>query len=240
MAKKNTPETPAKPPRFERLRQIGQAYSMTAKVDKFVGLITFAFFMLGWGAVVAVGIIVDAVGLLANQSVYFAIIGFTVGILVALIIFGRRVERAAYAQVAGQPGAGAAVAEGVRGWTVTPAVAGTRQQDLVSRAVGRPGIVLIGEGDINRVRGLLQNETKRLSKLVADTPVHEIIVGEGPGTIPLAKVQRSLQKLPRALKPAEVTEVRRRLAALGGMMEQMPIPKGPMPKGGRVPRGKQR
>lgn len=233
MATKNTAETPAKPPRFERLRQIGQAYSMTAKVDKFVGLITFAFFMLGWGVFVAVGIIV-------KLEVYFAIIGFAVGILVALIMFGRRVERAAYAQVAGQPGAGAAVAEGVRGWTVTPAVAATRQQDLVSRAVGRPGIVLIGEGDINRVRGLLQNETKRLSKLVADTPVHEIIVGEGPGTIPLAKVQRSLQKLPRALKPAEVTEVRRRLAALGGMMEQMPIPKGPMPKGGRVPRGKQR
>jgi hypothetical protein len=233
MATKNTAETPAKPPRFERLRQIGQAYSMTAKVDKFVGLITFAFFMLGWGVFVAVGIIV-------KLEVYFAVIGFAVGILVALIMFGRRVERAAYAQVAGQPGAGAAVAEGVRGWTVTPAVAATRQQDLVSRAVGRPGIVLIGEGDINRVRGLLQNETKRLSKLVADTPVHEIIVGEGPGTIPLAKVQRSLQKLPRVLKPAEVTEVRRRLAALGGMMEQMPIPKGPMPKGGRVPRGKQR
>ena len=233
MATKNTAETPAKPPRFERLRQIGQAYSMTAKVDKFVGLITFAVFMLAWGAFVAVGFIID-------KKVYFAVIGFAVGILVALIIFGRRVERAAYAQVAGQPGAGAAVAEGVRGWTVTPAVAATRQQDLVSRAVGRPGIVLIGEGDINRVRGLLQNETKRLSKLVADTPVHEIIVGEGPGTIPLAKVQRSLQKLPRALKPAEVTEVRRRLAALGGMMEQMPIPKGPMPKGGRVPRGKQR
>ena len=233
MATKNTAETPAKPPRFERLRQIGQAYSMTAKVDKFVGLITFAFFMLGWGVFVAVGIIV-------KLEVYFAVIGFAVGILVALIMFGRRVERAAYAQVAGQPGAGAAVAEGVRGWTVTPAVAATRQQDLVSRAVGRPGIVLIGEGDINRVRGLLQNETKRLSKLVADTPVHEIIVGEGPGTIPLAKVQRSLQKLPRALKPAEVTEVSRRLAALGGMMEQMPIPKGPMPKGGRVPRGKQR
>ncbi len=233
MATKNTAETPAKPPRFERLRQIGQAYSMTAKVDKFVGLITFAFFMLGWGVFVAVGIIV-------KLEVYFAVIGFAVGILVALIMFGRRVARAAYAQVAGQPGAGAAVAEGVRGWTVTPAVAATRQQDLVSRAVGRPGIVLIGEGDINRVRGLLQNETKRLSKLVADTPVHEIIVGEGPGTIPLAKVQRSLQKLPRALKPAEVTEVRRRLAALGGMMEQMPIPKGPMPKGGRVPRGKQR
>ncbi|MEI7648052.1 MAG: DUF4191 family protein, partial [Actinomycetes bacterium] len=101
MATKNTAETPAKPPRFERLRQIGQAYSMTAKVDKFVGLITFAFFMLGWGVFVAVGIIV-------KLEVYFAVIGFAVGILVALIMFGRRVERAAYAQVAGQLGAGAA------------------------------------------------------------------------------------------------------------------------------------
>ena len=67
MAKKNIAETPAKSPRFARLRQIGQAYSMTAKVDKFVGLITFAFFMLGWGAVVAVGIIVDAVGILGMR-----------------------------------------------------------------------------------------------------------------------------------------------------------------------------
>ncbi|CAB4866870.1 unannotated protein [freshwater metagenome] len=235
MAKNSTTETAPKEPRFTRLRQIGQAYSMTAKVDKFVGLITFAFFMLGWGVVVGIGFFLPS-----NTHIAYAIIGIPVGILVALVIFGRRVERAAYAQVDGQPGAAAAVAEGTKGWTITPAVQINRQQDLVSRAVGRPGIVLIAEGDTNRVRALLATETKRLNKLAADVPITEIIVGDGPGTIGLAKVQRALQKLPRKLKPAEVTEVRRRLAALGGMMESMPIPKGPMPKGGRVPRGKQR
>jgi hypothetical protein len=46
--------------------------------------------------------------------------------------------------------------------------------------------------------------------------------------------------LPKQLAPAQVTEVRQRLNALGGLMQAMPIPKGPMPKGGKVPRGKVR
>lgn len=223
----------ATPAKKGRLRQIGEAYSMTRKADRWVGYVVFAYFMLGWGAVVAVGVIVE-------QALYFAIIGFPVGIILALVMFGRRVERAAYAQVEGQPGAAAAVVQGVRGWTMTPGVAANKQQDLVSRAVGRPGIVLIGEGDPIRVRSLMSNERKRMTRFVPDAPVTEIIIGEGEGLVPLRKVQRTVQKLPRTLKPAEVTEVRRRLGALGGLMEQMPIPKGPMPKGGRVPRGKMR
>jgi len=206
---------------------------MTRKVDRRVGLVVFGFFMLGWGAVVAIGIVF-------KQELYFAIIGLPVGVILALVIFGRRVERAAYAQVEGQPGAAAAIIQGVRGWTMTPAVAANKQQDLVSRAVGRPGIVLIGEGDPQRVRSLMANERKRMTRFVPDAPVTELIVGIGEGTIPLRKVQRTVQKLPRKLRPAEVTEIRRRLGALGGFMEQMPIPKGPMPKGGRVPRGKAR
>jgi len=231
--KKSDDSAPAAPAKKGRLRQIGEAYSMTRKVDRWVGLVIFAFFMLGWGAVVAVGIFVE-------QALYFAIIGLPVGLIVSLIIFGRRVERAAYAQVEGQPGAAAAVIQGVRGWTMTPAVAANKQQDMVSRAVGRAGVVLIGEGDPIRLRLLLANERKRMTRFVPDAPVTEIIVGEGEGTVPLRKVQRKVQKLPRKLKPAEVTEIRRRLGALGGLMEQMPIPKGPMPKGGRVPRGKMR
>ena len=42
-------------------------------------------------------------------------------------------------------------------------------------------------------------------------------------------------KLPRNLKTPQVTEVNRRLKALGTM--NLPIPKGPMPKGMRMPRG---
>ena len=62
------------------------------------------------------------------------------------VVFGRRAERGAYQQIEGQPGAAPprytpCVAAGR-----FPAVAVSRQQDVVDRAVGRPGVVLVAEG----------------------------------------------------------------------------------------------
>lgn len=219
--------------RFRRLRQILDAYRMTRKADRWVGWVLLGTFLAGWGLVVGIG-------LLLGPSVYFALLGLPVGVMLALIVFGRRAERAAYSQVEGQPGAAAAVMQNIRGWTITPAVAANRQQDLVSRAIGRPGIVLLGEGDPQRVAGLLATERKKLARYVPDAPIHEVSVGVYADQVPLRKVQSTLRKLPKALAPAQVTEVRQRLNALGGLMQAMPIPKGPMPKGGKVPRGKVR
>ena len=68
-------------------------------------------------------------------------------VLTGTAIFGRRATEAMYAQVEGRPGAAAAVLQGMRGdWRVTPAVGFTRNQDLVHRVIGRPGVVLVGEG----------------------------------------------------------------------------------------------
>lgn len=226
-------ESAPRPKRFRRIRQIGEAYRMTRKADRWVGWVLLGVFLAGWGLMVGIG-------LLVGQELYFAILGLPIGVMVALIIFGRRAERAAYSQVEGQPGAGASVVQNLRGWTITPAVAANRQQDLVSRAVGRPGIVLIGEGDPQRLTTLLATERKKMARYVPDAPIHEISVGLYSKQVPLRKVQRTLQKLPKQLAPAQVTEVRQRLNALGGLAESMPIPKGPMPKGGRVPRGKVR
>ena len=53
----------------------------------------------------------------------------------------------------GQPGAAAAALRMLRrGWKTDPAIAFTKQQDVVHRVVGPPGIVLIGEGNPNRLR----------------------------------------------------------------------------------------
>jgi len=64
---------------------------------------------------------------------------------------GRRDLRAAGAEDRLQPGRGsaraaAAVLQNMRGnWRVTPAVQYSKEQDLVHRVIGRPGIVLVGE-----------------------------------------------------------------------------------------------
>src|SRR6478752_7688887 len=45
------------------------------------------------------------------------------------------------------------------------------------------------EGKPNRVRPLLAAEKKKMSRVVGDIPVHDIVVGNGEGEIPLKKLQ---------------------------------------------------
>ncbi|WP_425555544.1 DUF4191 domain-containing protein [Kitasatospora kazusensis] len=217
-----------------RLKQIRTAYQMTKKVDTKIGLIIAGVGLIVFGVFLAIGFAID-------HPVYLGILGFIVAFLAMAIVFGRRAERAAFGQMEGQPGAVAAVLGNIkRGWNANPTpVAVTRSQDAVYRAVGRPGIALIGEGNPNRVRPLLASEKKKMSRVVGDIPVHDIMVGDGEGEVPLKKLQITLMRLPRAITPAQVTETNDRLRALGDLLSKAPIPKGPMPKGARMPKGGQ-
>jgi hypothetical protein len=214
-----------------RLKQIALTYKMTRRADRKIGWI-----LAGVG-LVTVGVLL-AIGFLIGHPVYAGILGAVLALLAMAIVFGRRAERAAFGEMEGQPGAAAAVLENIgRGWTVTPAVAMNRSQDVVHRAVGRAGIVLVGEGNPNRLRSLLSSEKKKMARVVADVPVHDFVVGDDEGQVPLKKLRTTLLKLPRVLQGSQVTQVNDRLRAMGDLMSNMPIPKGPMPKGMRMPRG---
>lgn len=164
-----------------------------------------------------------------------ALVAIPAALLAATIWFSRRAMKAAYKQIDGEPGAAAAVIQGQRGsnWAVTPGVAVNRNQDLISRAVGKPGVVLISEGPSNRVVPMLANERKKTARWVPDVPIYEIQVGNEAGQVPLARLQKEINKLPRNLRGGEITEVRRRLDAIGNAASAMPIPKGPMPTSAR-------
>ncbi|MFF8956924.1 DUF4191 domain-containing protein [Streptomyces sp. NPDC014894] len=214
-----------------RLKQIALTYKMTRKADPKVGLIIAAVGIVTFGVFLAIGFWV-------GHPIYLGILGFLLAFLGMAIIFGRRAERAAFGQMEGQPGAAAAVLQNVgRGWSTTPAVAMNRNQDVVHRAVGRAGIVLVAEGNPNRLKTLLAAEKKKMARIVIDVPVHDIIVGTDEGQVPLKKVRTTMLKLPRVLNGAQVAAANDRLRALGDLMSNMPMPKGPMPKGMRMPRG---
>ncbi len=201
-----------------------QAYKMTKEHDKRVGLICFAWFL-------GVGLITGALFWWLIHPLAGVIVGIPSGMLAWMIVFGRRAERSAYAQVEGQPGA-AAAALGIlrRGWKTQPAIAVTKNQDLVHRVVGRPGIVLIGEGNPRSVRNLLAVEKKKHARVVGETPIYDIVCGdEGEDAVPVKKLAKHVMKLPKNITPADVTDVLQRLKALDAMRPQMPIPKGPMP-----------
>ncbi|MFD6419059.1 DUF4191 domain-containing protein [Streptomyces sp. NPDC060194] len=219
-----------------RLKQIALTYKMTRKADPRIGLILAAVFIGVFGVLLAIGFLIDF-------PVYLGILGFLLAFLATAIVFGRRAERAAFGQMEGQPGAAAAVLDNIgRGWTTTPAVAMNRNQDVVHRAVGKAGIVLVAEGNPNRVKSLLAAEKKKMARIVIDVPVHDLIVGRDEGQVPLKKLRTTMLKLPRVLSGPQVTATNDRLKAMGDMMSRMPIPKGPMPgsKGARMPRGKMR
>lgn len=228
--KKKEPKPPK--PGGGRLKQTFEAYSMTAKVDKLLPL----WLLLGF----AVGFALFFFLSIAFLHVIFAVLlGIFSGVLGLLIVFGQRVQKAAYSEIEGQPGAAAAALNTMKrgGWTVTPAVAVNKSQDIVHRAVGRPGIVLIGEGPPNRVGPLLDAERRRMNRFVQDIPVTDIIVGRGDGEIPLPKLIRFLRKMPKKISGREVVDTNDRLRAVGDLMANVPIPKGPMPKNMRMPKG---
>ncbi|WP_419994293.1 DUF4191 domain-containing protein [Streptomyces boninensis] len=221
----------APPENTGRLKQIALTYKMTKRADPKVGLVVAAVGIVILGALLGIGF---AIG----HPIYLGILGLLLALLGMAIVFGRRAERAAFGQMEGQPGAAAAVLDNLkRGWTVTPAVAMNRNQDVVHRAVGKAGIVLVAEGNPNRVKGLLASEKKKMSRIVADVPVHDVVVGNDEGQVPLKKLRTTMVKLPRSLSGPQVTTVNDRLKALGDLMSNMPIPKGPMPKNARMPKG---
>lgn len=217
-------------PKVGRLKKLGnnarmikQAYTLTAKNDRklpWILLITF----------VAVGTVVELIGILFGLPLVFIPLALLFALLATLVVFGRRAQGSAYRQVEGQPGAAAWVLEGMRGdWRVSSGVAGTTQLDAVHRVLGRPGVILVAEGSPARVRSLLAQEKKKVARVVGDTPIYDILVGDDEGQVPLPKLSRHVMKLPRNLSAAEVNALGRRMSALGG--SKMPVPGGPLPGG---------
>ncbi|WP_163547368.1 DUF4191 domain-containing protein [Candidatus Frankia nodulisporulans] len=210
--------------RFAQLRLV---FKLTRERDPQVLWITLA----GLLGPLALGILL---GLFVGPLYIWLPIGILLGAVLALNLFSRRVQRTAYAEMEGKPGAAAGVIERMRGdWRITPAVGINRNQDVVHRVVSRAGVIIIAEGRGRGPRELLVAEKRRIRKAVGDTPVTDIIIGSGEGEVPLPKLQSTLMRMRRTLPRGEVDTLDRRLRALGGAA--LPIPKGPIPR--NIPRG---
>ncbi len=209
------------------LSSLAQNWRMTQQVFPALPLEVGGFVIAGF---VVVGV---PVAYFVN-TLTGVLVAIPAGLLAGTFWFSRRAMRAAYRQIEGQPGAAAAVVQSLRGgWVVTPAVSVNKNQDMVSRVVGKPGVILVSEGPSSRVVHLLANERRKTSRWVPEIPIYEIQVGSEEGQIPLTKLQGQLNKLPRNLRGGEITEVRRRLDAVSTAGGGLPIPKGPIPTSAR-------
>jgi hypothetical protein len=219
----------------QRRSQLWQAFQIQRKEDKRLLPYMIAAFVVIAAAAVAVGVLIGGVTMIMVIP-----LGVVLGALVAFIIFGRRAQRSVYHKAEGQAGAAAWALDNLRGkWRVTPGVAATGHLDAVHRVIGRPGVIFVAEGSAARVKPLLAQEKKRTARLVGDVPIYDVIIGNGDGEVPLAKLERHLTKLPANITVKQMDSLESRLAALGSRTGMAAMPKGPMPTAAKM-RGVQR
>ncbi|MBM2615116.1 DUF4191 domain-containing protein [Actinoplanes sp. LDG1-06] len=210
----------------ERLKQIGQVFSFTAKQDKwFVPLLL---------AAVLIPLALTVLLVILFGWIYLPI-GIMVTLLAAVIVLNLRSNAAMMNAAEGQPGAAASLMENMRGdWRVRPAAASTTQFDMVHVVIGRPGVILLAEGNPQRVRGLLGQEKKRLAKVIGNAPLYDYVIGSDEGQLPVRKLRTTMMRLPRNLTGKDVNSLDKRLGAL---MARPQMPKGAIPKNMRPSKG---
>jgi F0F1-type ATP synthase assembly protein I len=225
------------PEKQGRIKQFAETYRMAKRSDPRLGLWIAGAFVVGF--LVGFGVFWLVAGHRSTLGMIITIIGALMfGVLAALILFSRRAQKAAYAQMEGQVGAAAGALQLLkRGWRLDTAIAFNKQQDVVHRVIGPPGVVLVGEGNAGRVKGLLTSERRRHERVISEVPVHEVICGNGEGQVPLPKIARHIQKMKRQVKPAEITDVLARLKAIDASRPVVPMPKGPVPTSMKGMRG---
>ncbi|MCB1274040.1 MAG: DUF4191 domain-containing protein [Leucobacter sp.] len=207
-----------------RIKQMVQVYRQTKRHDPNLTLIMAVVFI----APIVLSLVA---AWLLNNSVFgwivWPITGVLVGLLLAMIVLGRRAEATAYKQLEGQPGAVGAVINGAlrRSWRGSEVpVAMNRNRDAVYRVVGRGGAVLLVEGSPARTKQLAAREETQLRRTLSGVPVTTIYVGTGEGQVPLHKLSRTLLKMKPVLRRAEITTVFNRLSSMKS--DPVGIPKG--------------
>jgi hypothetical protein len=203
-----------------RLKQIGQVIAFTAKGDKwFVPLLI---------AAVLIPLALTVLVVLLGYGVVWIPVGIMLALLAAVIVLNLRSNAAMMNAAEDQPGAAASLIENMRGdWRVRPAASSTTQFDMVHVVIGRPGVILLAEGNPQRVRGLLGGEKRRLSKVIGNAPLYDFVIGNDEGQLPIRKLRTTIMKLPRNLTGKDVNALDKRLGAL---MARPQMPKGAIPK----------
>ena len=232
--------TAAKPTREPgRMRQLMKVYAMTAKTDKPAVIWSASVFivLLGLGLLVANTVAPGSV----IAAIMWGFVGGMAGLLGAMIIMSRRAEAAAYMRFEGQPGATGAVLNSAlrRGWRFNemPVHVSPKTQELVYRAVGPAGIVLIGEGSSRaRVQASLEDERRKSARIAPGVPIHTLLVVAGdPAATPLAKLAKTIFGFKKVLNRSEVSVVANRLDSV---RMNIPVPKGIDPNKVRAPRAR--
>ncbi len=207
-----------------RLKQMLEVFKYTQEVDRS----TLPLMILAIVGAIAVGVLLTV--LIFDSPWYGIFMGLAVGVLIAMIILARKAERAAFDRIKGQTGAALAAMQSIRrGWNVEdePVQIDPRSQKMLFRASGRAGIAVVAEDSTGISMKLLEKERRSIRRVLQhdNVPVHQIVVGDGEGEVPLHRLPTYMQRMKKQLTKQESAQVTKRLNALHRSMRQQ-VPKG--------------
>ncbi|MDO5634377.1 MAG: DUF4191 domain-containing protein [Micrococcus sp.] len=212
------------------ISQLKQVFAMTKQHNPRLVL----WMALAFVVTLIVGLVI---GLVLNNPITWTLVFIPMGILAAVIVMNRLAEKAMFAQIDGRPGAaGAALSTLRRGWIVSqePVAVNGKTQDVIYRAIGRPGVVLVTEGPSTRIAKLVQKEERAMARFLPNVPVRVVETGHGEGQVELHRLRKTLKAMDKRLTKHEVNAVDKRLSALN--TSKLPIPKGVDPTRARPDR----
>ncbi|WP_040161842.1 DUF4191 domain-containing protein [Nigerium massiliense] len=213
------------PQDWSRTRQMVEVYKRTREVDPKLDL-----WVIGSGVLTAV--VAATVAILTGAAWWAWVpLALVLGLLVSMLVLTNRAKKGAFSRYAGQPGS-AEVALSMlnkKKYSYDLGVAATRQMDMVHRVVGPCGIVLVGEGQANGARQLLNQEARKHQQVAYGVPVTTLMIGDGDKQVKLSELQKHIEKMPKVMDAVKLNEVQSRLRALDAVRPKAPVPRGPLP-----------
>lgn len=229
------PEPEKRPGFFSQIRSL---YRFTREEYSWLPWLQIAILIAGVLVGLIVGYLIPPFQIWS--LILWGITGLMAGLLGAMFTMTRLSTNAMYKKIDGRPGAvGHVLGNSLgRSWQAsdTPVGVNPKTQDAVYRAVGRGGIVIVGEGARGRLTRLVKDEKTKALRVAHGVPVNVYYVGHGEEDIPLDQLAKTVKKLPKAIDKATMAAVVKRMESVSQTLASLPIPKGIDPLKARAPR----
>ncbi len=233
MARSTSPE---KRPGF--FSQIKTLFRFTKEEYSWLPWLLALVLVAGIALGVGVGLLIPPVAIWS--VILWAITGLLVGVLAALMTMTRLSTTAMYRKIDGMPGAAGHVLSTSLGrkWQASemPVGVNPRTQEAVYRAIGRGGVVIVGEGARGRLTRLVADEQAKVKRVAAGVPVTVLYVGHGEDEVEIGQLAKTIKRIPKAIDRPTMAAVIKRVDSVSQSLSSLPIPKGIDPTKVRAPR----
>ncbi len=218
--------------------QIRSLLVFTKDVYSWMPWLLIGILVVGAGIGVLIGFLIPPFQIWS--VVLWGFMGLMFGFMMSMMTLTRLSTSAMYKKIDGMPGAAGHIMSSAlgRAWVSSdmPVGVNPKTQDAVYRAIGRGGVVIVGEGARGRLTRLINDERVKVQRVAAGVPVHVLYVGHGEDDVPIAKLSSTIKRLPNKIDRATMAAVLKRVDSVSQSVTSLPIPKGIDPMMARAQR----